>query len=126
MAAAQIAERADFPLPQTAPLLAEIGRGLSELSGLPVERHDEPDLRLWYGIGLQLGTPVSQSKAGLRMKVIRGEGTGIGEVHGRLRDADGATFLSSAAHTVSSGLLRCHTDRTDVAQSAEDRGRAGC
>jgi hypothetical protein len=113
--------RADFPLPQTAPLLAEIarfleqGRGLAKLSGLPVERYDEPDLRrVWYGLGLQLGTPVSQSKAGLRMKVIRDEGAGIGEVHGQLRSADGSTFLSSAARTVSNGLLRFHTDRTDV------------
>src|SRR5262245_2844982 len=64
-------ERADFPLPRTAPLLAEIvrfleqGRGLAKLSGLPVERYDDQDLRrLWYGLGLQLGTPVSQSRAG--------------------------------------------------------------
>ena len=39
-------QRADFPLPQTAPLLAKIarrleeGRGLAKLSGLPVERYD--------------------------------------------------------------------------------------
>ena len=116
-----ILERADFPLPQTAPLLAEIarfleeGRGLAKLSGLPVERYDDQDLRrLWYGLGLQLGTPVSQSKAGLRMKVIRDEGMGVGEVHGQLRSADGSTFLSSAARTVSNGQLRFHTDRTDV------------
>jgi hypothetical protein len=114
-------QRADFPLPQTAPLLAKIarrleeGRGLAKLSGLPVERYDEPDLRrLWYGLGLHLGTPVSQSKAGLRMKVIRDEGAAVGEVHGQLRGADGSTFLSSAARTVSNGLLRFHTDRTDV------------
>jgi hypothetical protein len=114
-------QRGDFPLPQTAVLLAEIsrtleeGRGLAKLTGLPVERYDEPDLRrIWYGIGLQLGTPVSQSKAGLRMKVIRDEGAAVGEVHGQLRGADGSTFLSSAARTVSTGLLRFHTDRTDV------------
>src|SRR5215470_1667745 len=47
-------ERADFPLPQTAPLLAEIarrleeGHGLAKLSGLPVERYDDLDLRrIW-------------------------------------------------------------------------------
>jgi Taurine catabolism dioxygenase TauD, TfdA family len=114
-------QRADFPLPQTAPLLAKIarrleeGRGLAKLSGLPVECYDEPDLRrIWYGLGLHLGTPVSQSKAGLRMKVIRDEGAAVGEVHGQLRGADGSTFLSSAARTVSNGLLRFHTDRTDV------------
>ncbi len=113
--------RADFPLAETASLLADIarmleeGRGLAKVSGLPVERYDEADLRrIWYGIGLHLGTPVSQSRAGLRMKVIRDEGAAVGEVHGQLRDADGATFLSSAARTVSNGLLRFHTDRTDV------------
>jgi len=55
-----------------------------------------------------------ESQAGLRMKIIRDEGAAVGEVHGQLRDADGATFLSSAARTVSNGLLRFHTDRTDV------------
>jgi hypothetical protein len=113
--------RDDFPVPLTAALLADIaqtlehGRGLARLSGLPVERHGDEDLRrVWYGIGLQLGTPVSQSKAGLRMKVIRDEGAAVGEVHGQLQGADGSTFLSSAARTVSNGLLRFHTDRTDV------------
>jgi hypothetical protein len=114
-------KRADFPLTQTAVLLDEIsraleeGRGLAKVTGLAVERYDEEDLRrIWYGIGLYLGTPVSQSRAGLRMKVIRDEGAAVGEVHGQLRDADGATFLSSAARTVSTGLLRFHTDRADV------------
>src|SRR5262245_53107874 len=62
--------RDDFPVPQTAALLADIartlegGRGLAKLEGLPVERYGDDDLRrLWYGLGLQLGTPVSQSKA---------------------------------------------------------------
>jgi Taurine catabolism dioxygenase TauD, TfdA family len=114
-------QRADFPVPQAAALLAEIsrtleeGRGLAKLAGLPVERYDDQDLRrIWYGIGLHLGTPVSQGRAGLRMKVIRDEGAAVGEVHGQLRGADGSTFLSSAARTVSNGLLRFHTDRTDV------------
>jgi len=113
--------REDFPLSQTAKMLAEVsrtleeGRGLAKVTGLAVERYDEEDLRrVWYGIGLHLGTPVSQSRAGLRMKVIRDEGAAVGEVHGQLRDADGATFLSSAARTVSNGMLRFHTDRTDV------------
>jgi len=67
--------RADFPLSQTAALLTDIsrtleeGRGLAKVTGLAVERYDEEDLRrIWYGIGLHLGTPVSQSRAGLRMK----------------------------------------------------------
>jgi len=114
-------QRADFPLPDTAALLDDIsqtleeGRGLAKLTGLPVGRYDEEDLRLiWYGVGLHLGTPVSQSQAGLRMKVIRDEGATVGEVHGQVRNEDGSAFLSSYARAVSNGLLRFHTDRTDV------------
>jgi hypothetical protein len=111
----------DFDLPLTAPLLGEIsialeeGRGLAKLSGLPVARYAEEDLKaIWYGIGLHLGTPVSQSHAGLRMKVIRDEGASVGEVYGEMREAGGPSFLSAYARAVSSGPLRFHTDRTDV------------
>ncbi len=111
----------DFDLPLTVPLLGEIstaleeGRGLAKLSGLPVTRYTEEDLKaIWYGIGLHLGTPVSQSHAGLRMKVIRDEGASDGEVYGEMREAGGPSFLSAYARAVSSGPLRFHTDRTDV------------
>src|SRR5882724_7142953 len=64
-------QRADFPLPNTAVLLADIsrtleeGRGLAKLTGLPVERYDEEDRRrCWYGIGLPLGPPVSLRSPG--------------------------------------------------------------
>src|SRR3984885_15032666 len=51
------------------------------LPGLPVTQYSDDDLMfIWYGIGLHLGTPVSQSHAGLRMKVIRDEGATVGEV----------------------------------------------
>lgn len=113
--------RADFPLDETARLLERVsagleeGRGLAKLTGLPVGDYDEPDLRrLWYGLGLHLGTPVSQSNAGLRMKVIRDEGSTVGLTHGQMRNADGSSFLSSYARAVSNGALRFHTDRTDV------------
>lgn len=113
--------REDFPLSQTADLLAEVsrtleeGRGLAKVTGLPVERYDEEDLRrIWYGIGLHLGTPVSQSQVGLRMKVIRDEGATVGQVYGQMNNEDGSAFLSSYARAVSNGLLRFHTDRTDV------------
>jgi TfdA family taurine catabolism dioxygenase TauD len=113
--------REDFPLSQTANLLADIsrtleeGRGLAKVTGLAVERYDEEDLRrIWYGIGLHLGTPVSQSQAGLRMKVIRDEGATVGQVYGQMHNEDGSAFLSSYARAVSNGLLRFHTDRTDV------------
>ena len=113
--------REDFPLSQTVTLLADVsrtleeGRGLAKVTGLAVERYDEEDLRrIWYGIGLHLGTPVSQSQAGLRMKVIRDEGATVGQVYGQMNNADGSAFLSSYARAVSNGLLRFHTDRTDV------------
>jgi hypothetical protein len=79
--------RGDFEIPRTAELLDEIatileeGCGLAKLSGLPVARYAEEDLKaIWYGIGLQLGTPVSQSHTGLRMKTIRDEGADVGRV----------------------------------------------
>lgn len=113
--------REDFPLDETARLLEHVsaeleeGRGLAKLTGLPVGDYDEPDIRrLWYGIGLHLGTPVSQSNAGLRMKVIRDEGPTVGLTHGQMRNEDGSSFLSSYARAVSNGALRFHTDRTDV------------
>jgi Taurine catabolism dioxygenase TauD, TfdA family len=114
-------QAADFAVPETAAMFARIadiledGLGLAKLSGLPVERYDETELTtIWYGLGLQLGTPVSQSHAGLLMKVIRDEGSTVGQVYGEIRDADGSTFLSSYARAVSKGALRFHTDRTDV------------
>jgi Taurine catabolism dioxygenase TauD, TfdA family len=113
--------RGDFRIPFTARLLGEIstaleeGRGLAKLSGLPVARYAEEDLKtIWYGIGLHLGTPVSQSHTGLRLKVIRDEGASVGEVYGELREQNGARFLSAYARAVSNGPLRFHTDRTDV------------
>ena len=113
--------RGDFKIPQTAELLGEIatileeGCGLAKLSGLPVARYAEEDLRaIWYGIGLHLGTPVSQSHAGLRMKTIRDEGAEVGQAYGEMRQGDGPSFLSAYARAVSNGPLRFHTDRTDV------------
>ena len=89
-------ERTDFPVPETERLLARVsamledGRGLAKLTGLPVERYDDEDLRrTWYGFGLHLGTPVSQSQAGLRMKVIRDEGATVGHVYGQLQNQRG-------------------------------------
>jgi hypothetical protein len=115
--------RADFPLGGTnvARLLDRVGdalehgRGLARITGIPVERYDEADLRrLWMGIGLALGTPVSQSAQGVRMKIIEDEGAIVGERYGQMRNDDGSSFLSSYARAVSNGALRFHTDRTDV------------
>jgi len=110
----------DFAAPLTAGLLAQVaaqleqGRGLALVSGLPVERYDEADLRrLWYGLGLLLGRPVSQSNAGLRMKIIQDEGAAAPALHGKVETANG-TFLGSYSRAVSTGPLRFHTDRSDV------------
>lgn len=113
--------REDFPLDETARLLTqaarelEEGRGVVKLTGLPVGSYDEPDIRrIWYGLTLHLGHPVSQSHAGILMKVIRDEGATVGLTHGQMIDPDGSSFLSSYARAVSNGSLRFHTDRTDV------------
>ncbi len=110
----------DFQAPATQELLAQVaegleqGRGVALVSGLPVERYDEADLRrIWYGLGLGMGTPVSQSNAGLRMKIIQDEGAAAPAIHGQVQTANGA-FLGSYSRAVSSGPLRFHTDRTDV------------
>ncbi len=114
--------RDDFPLDRVADKLAgaarelEDGRGLVKLTGLPVERYGEDDLRmLWMGLGRNLGTPVFQDSHGQMMRDIRDQGGDLGARHGRLTNReDGSEFLSSKARTYSNGQLRYHTDRTDV------------
>ncbi|MDZ4736682.1 MAG: TauD/TfdA family dioxygenase [Rhodospirillaceae bacterium] len=115
--------KADFPLAGTnlARLIERIndaleeGRGLAKITGVPVARYDDADLRrLWMGLGLWFGTPVSQSAQGVRMKIIADEGAIVGERYGQMHNEDGSSFLSSYARAVSNGGLRFHTDRTDV------------
>ena len=112
----------DFPLTGTADLLARVaedledGRGVVKLTGLPVARYDEAELRLlWMGLGRHLGTPVFQDRHGQMMRDIRDEGGDLGARHERLTDPnDGREFLSSKARTYGNGALRYHTDRCDV------------
>lgn len=112
--------RESFALPHSAELLAAIaaelesGCGMVLLRGLPVGRYDEDELRtLWFGLGVNLGRPLFQNRAGELMRAIRDEGAGIGRRYGEL-EAGGRTFLSSYARTLSNGQLRFHTDRCDV------------
>lgn len=63
--------RADFPLPSLARSIAawlrelDQGRGFLLVRGLPVERYGDEDSALAYwGLGLHLGTPISQNAAG--------------------------------------------------------------
>lgn len=63
--------RADFPLQgvdqDIADFVAELqhGRGFLALRGLPADRYDDEDMAiLYYGLGLHMGTPVTQNEAG--------------------------------------------------------------
>ena len=63
--------RDDFPLPTLDAKLAEIrtqlmeGRGIAVLRGVPVDRYDMAQVvRLYWGIGLRVGTPVPQNAKG--------------------------------------------------------------
>lgn len=110
----------DFPLPQTAALLADVadelehGCGMAQLRGLPVARYSEDELRaLWFGLGANLGRPLRQNRSGELMRAIRDEGADVGQRYGQV-EAQGAPFLSSYARTLSNGALRFHTDRCDV------------
>lgn len=115
---------ADFPLPALAGIVAEIrseleaGSGLMKLRGLPVDRYSEEQLRrLYFGFGVNIGTPVHQNRRGELMRCIRDEGVDVGDKYGQIEGASmegGKTFLSSYARTLTNGPLRFHTDRTDV------------
>ncbi len=73
--------RDDFPLPVLGPAvdgwLRELdrGRGFLLVRGIPVERYDEDELAtLYYGLGLHLGTAVSQNAAGDLLGHVRDTG----------------------------------------------------
>lgn len=113
--------RDTFPLPNVAAKLARVaeelenGRGFVLLEGLPVDKYsDEDRRRLWMGIGCWIGMPVSQDNTGQMMRDIQAQPGDLGAKHERMQKADGEEFLSSKARTYSNGLLRYHTDRTDV------------
>lgn len=110
--------RADFPLPHTAALLADIadelesGRGMVRLRGLEVERYSEAQLRLiFWGIGRHLGTAVYQNASGEIMGEVRDETRLAQKTYAET--AEGAV-ASARARSRSTGPLRWHTDRCDV------------
>ncbi len=111
-----------FQIPALRPLLTEIaealesGLGLFKLRGLPVGRYDETALRqIYFGLGFNLGHPVYQNRRGELMRAIRDEGGDLGQRYGQVAPAGRDNpFLSSYARTLSNGVLRFHTDRTDV------------
>ncbi|MEC9154326.1 MAG: TauD/TfdA family dioxygenase [Pseudomonadota bacterium] len=114
-------KREDFPLEGLVDKLAliqielEDGCGMARLSNLPVEQFTGRLRHIWYGIGLHLGTPVTQDYRGMTMRDIedKKEDTDALLDH-RLTTRDGKPFKSSKARTLSNGALRFHTDRCDV------------
>ena len=97
----------DFPLPTVAKRLAiardflEDGKGIYQLRGLRVEGRSKDDLRLLYwGLGLHLGTAVSQSKDGDILGDVRNVGVDI-------RSPQGRGYKSNQR-------LNFHTDSADV------------
>ena len=114
--------RNDFPLDRTRRLLDRVaeelenGCGLVNLKGFPVARYDDADLgRAWFGVALNLGTPIYQDYRGQRMRDITDERQDTDAVlNQRLLTKDGEVFHSSKARTASNGSLRFHTDRCDV------------
>ena len=110
--------RADFPLPETSRLLADVneelenGRGAVRLRGVPVERYSEDDLRqIFWGIGQHLGTPLFQSRNHEIMGEVRDE---THDAAPSFIDSGPGKVVSSRARSRSSGPLRFHTDRCDV------------
>ena len=99
--------RAGFPLPGLQVKLAAIGqeiergRGFVLLRGLPADTFSEEDLRVvFWGLGLHLGVPMSQSKNGEFMAEVRDIGV-------KLYQPDTRAYRSA-------GRLRFHMDRCDI------------
>ena len=117
--------RADFPLGDFGAQLADIaeelehGRGIALRRGLPVERYDSDALKCSHaGLASHLGTPVYQSAKGELIGEITDEGAAAlarGTLPSSGKGSGGdKPFLSSRARVQTTGLLRFHTDRTDV------------
>ncbi|MBF0278694.1 MAG: TauD/TfdA family dioxygenase [SAR324 cluster bacterium] len=112
----------DFPLERLSKKLSEIsqeleyGSGLASLRGLAVGSYDDIDLRrLWFGLGLHLGSPLYQDCNGLLMRDICDERQDTDTLFKhQLQTESGERFVSSKARTLSNQKLRFHTDRCDV------------
>lgn len=83
--------REDFPLPVLAPAIRgwldvlQNGRGFLNVRGVPVERYDDADAVLFHwGLGLYLGTAVSQNAAGDLLGHVRDTGADPKDVSVRL------------------------------------------
>src|SRR5687767_7776052 len=98
--------RDDFPLPALAPTIAgwaeelNHGRGFVLVRGLPERFSDDEVRAIFWGIGLYLGTPVSQNSYGDMLGDVYDEGVKMGT--GRVR-----------GYRTNQRLL-FHTDRCDL------------
>ena len=107
----------EFPVPELRPALQwladrlERGPGVARLSGIPVDRLPHERLqRLFWGLCVNLGTPMYQTAAGEILGEVKDEtGTGAALTY------DGPGPLKSARTIArSTGPLRFHTDKTDI------------
>ena len=99
--------REDFPLPTVASRLARIenelehGRGFVMLRGLPAARYDMDALyRIYWGLSVHLGVPISQNSRGEKIAQVRDYGTDYGSANVR-------------GHT-SNDAIHPHCDTSDV------------
>lgn len=133
----------DFPLPMMDDTIAAIleelenGRGFVMLRGIPVERlSDEERYLLYWGLGVHLGTPLTQNRKGERIVEIADRGVQYGaQVRGYTTNArlmphsDAADLVallcvrparSGGASTIASGMtihneiLARHADYIEV------------
>ncbi len=88
-------DKADFPLPQLGrrieAALSELedGRGFVLLRGVPIDDADDLTLyTLYWGLGVHLGTPITQNRHGERIVEIANRGIAYGkQVRGYMTDA---------------------------------------
>ena len=110
----------NFHIPVTSALLDEVssqleqGLGLAKLTGLDVESYADAERRaLFFGIGANLGTPISMSREGMMMNDVTDEGAEAAGRYGHVAGEDD-DFLASRARVHSTAQLRFHNDRCDV------------
>ncbi|BDM22292.1 TauD/TfdA family dioxygenase [Pseudomonas sp. LRP2-20] len=98
--------KADFPLDYLVPFVEAVDRevqhgfGMAVIRGLPVQRYTKEDAsRIYWGIGLYLGTPVTQNK---RAHLL-----------GHVKD-EGVTYSQKTRGYNTKAKLNFHTDNADV------------
>lgn len=89
----------DFPLPTMAPRLAAAerelidGRGFVLIAGVPVERYERADAeRIYWGIGLHLGTPWPQNARGHLLGDVTDQGKPADDPTSRGNEIGGIAF----------------------------------